>query len=320
MTSRALTILAIAGVSACAVVSSGWTAAAQSRRPLEPSDIFELKTVGDPRISPDGAWVAYTVSSLDKKEDTSDTDIYMIATSGGTPIKLTASKKPETSPRWSPDGRYLAFLSSRDGKKTQVYLLDRRGGDAQQVTDYKTGASAIAWSPDGTKLALLVSDPDPNEPTGPDADKKPRPYVISRLQFKRDGEGYLNDLKRHLHVFDIATKADVQVTSDRYDDGAPVWSPDGKLLAFSSNRTEIPDANDNSDIYVVEPRQGATPRKLTTWQGSDGSPAFSPDGKWIAYLQGGDPKDIWYATNNVAIVSVAGGESRVLTTGLDRNV
>src|SRR4029079_18397303 len=113
--------------------------AAQERRPLEPSDIFELKTVGDPRLSPDGAWVAYTVSSLDKKEDSSDTDIYMAPPSGAAgsaPVKLTNSKKPETSPRWSPDGRYLAFLSERDGKKTQVYLLDRRGGDAQQITEY----------------------------------------------------------------------------------------------------------------------------------------------------------------------------------------
>jgi hypothetical protein len=92
------------------------TVAAQSRRPLQPDDIFALKTVGDPRISPDGAWVAYTVSSRDRKEDTSDTDVYMVATAGGAPIRLTSSKKPETSPRWSPDGRYLAFLSKRDSK------------------------------------------------------------------------------------------------------------------------------------------------------------------------------------------------------------
>jgi dipeptidyl aminopeptidase/acylaminoacyl peptidase len=294
---------------------------AQSRRPLQPDDIFALKSVGDPRISADGAWVAYTVSSLDKKEDNSDTDIYMVAAAGGAPVRLTSSKKPENGPRWSPDGRYLAFLSARDGKKPQVFLLDRRGGDAQPLTDYKTGASSIAWSPDSTKLALLVSDPDPNDPEGVDEkDKKPKPHVITRLQFMRDGDGYLTDIKRHIHVFDIAAKKDVQLTSDRYDDGAPAWAPDGSLIVFSANRTDNPDANDNSDIYVIEPREGAKPRALTTATNSDSSPVFSPDGKSIAYLNGGDSRDIWYGTNNVALVPVAGGPSKILTTGLDRNV
>ena len=232
------------GLALVAVIGSG-SFNAQTRRPLQPDDIFLLKAVGDPRISPDGAWVAYTVATLDRKEDSSDTDLYMVAASGGAPIRLTSSKKSENTPRWSPDGRYLAFLSDRDGKKPQVFLLDRRGGDAQAITDYKTGASAIAWSPDSAKLALLVSDPDPNDPetadpstssgqapstgsgqppstgspqgastgSGPGDSKKPKPHVITRLQFMRDGEGYLNDVKRHLHVFDIATKKDLQLTS-----------------------------------------------------------------------------------------------------------
>lgn len=331
MTRRMLAAAALVSALSLSSVLPSYLAA-QSRRPLQPDDIFLLKTVSDPRISPDGAWVAFTVSTLDRKEDTSDTDIYMAPTRQGqseASVRLTSSKKPENTPRWSPDGRYLAFLSSRDSKKPQVFLLDRRGGDAQPITDYKTGASAIAWSPDSTKLALLVPDPDPNDAESTDnastgsgqADsKKPKPHVITRLQFKRDGEGYLTDIKRHIHVFDIATKKDVQLTSDRYDDGAPVWAPDGALVAFSANRTDNPDANDNSDIYVVEPRAGAKPRALTSSPSSDGSPVFSPDGKSIAYLTGGDPKDIWYATNNVAIVPVAGGTPKVLTTGLDRNV
>ena len=306
--------------------------AGQSKRPLQSDDIFEVKTVADPRISADGAWVAYTVSQMDRKDDTSDTDIYMIPTVAALrqgqadgAIRLTSSKKPETSPRWSPDGRSLAFLSSRDGKKTQVYLLDRRGGDAQVLTDYKTGVASFAWSPDSSRLAIVVSDPDPNDSEAEKDDasgqaKKPKPHVITRLQFMRDGEGYLTDVKRHIHVFDTATKKEFEVAHDRWDDGAPVWSPDGTLIAFSANRTDNPDANDNTDVFVVEARAGAKPRALTTSPGSDGSPAFSPDGKSIAYVQGGDSKDIWYATNNVAVIAVSGGTPRVLTPNVDRNI
>jgi dipeptidyl aminopeptidase/acylaminoacyl peptidase len=205
-----------------------------------------------------------------------------------------------------------------------VYLLDRRGGEAQIVTDYKTGTgvTAIAWSPDSSKLALVVSDQDPNdtEADKDEKDKKPKPHVITRLQFMRDGEGYLTDVKRHIHVFDIATKKEFEVAHDRWDDGAPVWSPDGAAIAFSANRTDNPDANDNADIFIVDARAGAKPRALTTSPGSDGSPAFSPDGRSIVFVQGGDSKDIWYATNNIALVSVSGGAPKTLTAGLDRNV
>jgi dipeptidyl aminopeptidase/acylaminoacyl peptidase len=302
-------------------------AAADNPRPLEVDDIFSLKTVGDPRISPDGGWVAYTVRSLDPKEDSADTDIYMVPFAGGTPVQLTASPKPETRPRFSPDGRYLAFLSGREGKKAQVWLLDRRGGEAVKLTDYKADVSELAWSPDGKRLALVVGDVDPDEEEDeekteagkPKGAKTPKPIVIRRLQFKRDGEGYLRDLRQHLYVFDVESKTSVQVTSGLYDDSEPSWSPDGRFLAFTSNRTPEPDSNDNTDVFVVEAKAGQKPRAVTTSPGTDRAPAFSPDGRWIVYLAGGDPKDFWYATNHVAAVPAAGGEPKPLTQALDRN-
>jgi dipeptidyl aminopeptidase/acylaminoacyl peptidase len=299
--------------------------AATARRTLVPDDIFNLRTVRDPRVSPDGAWVAYTVSRLDREADRGDTDVYMIPAAGGAAIRLTTSPKAESRPRWSPDGRYLAFLSSREGEHTQVWLLDRRGGEAVRLTSYDASVSDLAWSPDSTRLALVVGDPDPDRAAGaagekPAGEPRPRPIVIRRLQFKRDGEGYLTDRRDHIYVFEVASRTSTQVTTGPYDDRSPAWSPDGALLAFVSNRTEEPDSNDNTDIFVVEPRPGAAPRRLTTSPGEDSSPVFTPDGRHVVYLAGGDPADIWYATNAVAVVPVSGGAPRVLTPDLDRNV
>jgi len=313
-----------------ALVTVPLAAAEASPRPLRVDDLFSLKSVGDPQISPDGRWVAYTVRRLDPKADNSDTDIYMIPFAGGEAVRVTSSPKPESHPRFSPDGRYLAFLSGREGKKSQVWLLDRRGGEAVRLTDSKADVSDFEWSPDGKRLALVVGDVDPDEPEdekasggGGGEEKAPKPIVIRRLQFLRDGEGFLRELRQHLYVYDVAAKTSTQLTSGPFDEQDPVWSPDGRWIAFTSNRTADPDANDNSDIFLVEAdaaKKGQKPRAITTSPGTDNSPAFSPDGKWIAYLAGGEPKDIWYATNHVAVVPVAGGEPRALTRELDRNV
>lgn len=320
-------VLRSAPLAALALALLAMPLAAAEPRPLRVEDIFSLKQVGDPRLSPDGQWVAYTVRTLDPKEDAANTDVYMAPFAGGAAVQLTASPKPETRPRFSPDGRYLAFLSGRDGKKTQVWLLDRRGGEAVKLTDYKADVSELAWSPDGKRLALIVGDVDPDdqddekaagEKTG--AAKTPKPIVIRRLQFLRDGEGFLRDLHQHLYVFDVAAKSGVQITSGPYDDTEPAWSPDGRFLAFTSNRTPEPDANDNSDIFVVEAKAGQKPRAVTTAPTTDRDPTWSPDGKSIAYLEGGDPKDFWYASNHVSVIPATGGTPRPLTAALDRNV
>lgn len=297
---------------------------AQERRLLKVDDLFALKSVGDPRISPDGQWVAYTVSQMDAKKDSSDTDVWMVPLAGGEAIRLTTSDKAESSPRWSPDGKYLGFVSGRDGKKSQVWLLPRAGGEAFRLTDFKGGVSSFDWSPDSTRLVVVASDPDPDETEDEDkaegAEKAPKPIVVTRLQFKRDGQGYLKELRSHVYVFDIASKKAEQVTEGPYDDRSPVWSPDGQTIAFVSNRTPEPDANDNTDVFLVAAKAGEKPRALTTSPGADSSPAFTPDGKFVVYEAGGDPADMWYATNALAVVPASGGQPRVLAPGLDRNV
>ena len=292
-------------------------------RPLTVNELFALKSVSSPILSPDGAQVAYTVRSMDLKKDTSDADIYLIPFAGGEAVRLTTSPKAETSPRFSPDGKWIAFLSSREGDKSQVFLLSRGGGEASRLTDMKGGVGAFEWSPDSKRLVLVASDPDPDAPD-PEAkgdDKKtPKPIVTRRIQFKRDYEGYLRELRSHLYAFEVEKKTSVQITSGPYDDEQPAWSPDGKTIAFVSNRTAEPDTNRDSNIYLIAPVAGETPQAITTNPSEDEHPTWAPDGKSIVYVEGGVVADMWYGSNHLATVNVATGVVKALTKDLDRNV
>jgi dipeptidyl aminopeptidase/acylaminoacyl peptidase len=289
-----------------------------------------VKDVTDPQISPDGAWVAYTVSTPDTVKDEDGTDIWMASWDGKQQVRLTRSPAGEHAPRWSPDGRTLAFLSSRDDahEVDQVWLLDRAGGEPERVTELPGGVTDLAWSPDGRRLALIVSDPDPNAKTpGDTSSRAPAPIVIDRFQFKADETGWLGAQRDHLYLYDVATRAVTPLVTGRYDEATPAWSPDGRQIAFVSRRRPEFDRTDNYDLYAVEARAGAEPRQLTTFEGPDQNPewggrgpAWSPDGSQIAYVQGGPLKLMYYAGQKVAVIPAAGGPARVLTATLDRNV
>jgi dipeptidyl aminopeptidase/acylaminoacyl peptidase len=300
-----------------------------AKRSVKVDNFARLRSVGDPQLSFDGKWVAYTVSTIDLEKDKRDTDIWMVSWEGGEEVRLTSSPDGESRPRWSPDNRTLAFLASRgdeDQKKkgSQVWLLDRRGGEAQRLTDIKGGISDYAWSPDGKRLVLVVSDPNPDdEPEQKEGWKRKTrpPILIDRYHFKQDRQGYLINLHEHLWVFDLETRKGDAITSGAYADRSPAWSPDGRSIAFVSNRAPDPDRSGDSNVYVIEAETGAEPRPVTTFTGPDGGrPAWSPDGQWIAYLQGDEPRFSAYNLNKLAIVPPAGGPARVLTPALDRAV
>ncbi len=296
---------------------------AQGKRSLRLDDLFRVRNVRDAQVSPDGEWVAYVVSQLDSVRDKSGSDVYMTHWSSGRTVQLTHTPDGESSPRWSPDGRYLSFVASRGDAKSggQLWLLDRAGGEAFKLTEHKGGVESYAWSPDGKRIAFTSQDPEPDPPKDSSAAKTPKPIVINRYAFKRDVEGYLGDRRNHVWVFDLDSKKEIQLTSGPYDDANPAWSPDGTRIAFVSERTADPDRLNNSDIFVVDARAGSAVRQLTTFNGPDGGrPAWSPDGKWIAYLQGSAPELSAYSLNRLAIVPAQGGESRVLTAQLDRPV
>lgn len=295
-------------------------------------DYFQIKDVSQPEISPDGQWVAYTVRSKMLKEDKNETRIWMVSTKGGDAIPMTADGISSGHPRWSPDGKFLAFTSSRNGGKPQVWLLNRLGGEAVRLTDISQGVDDFEWSPDSTKLVLILRDPKPEDAEGAkDGDKAaaakpktPPPYVIDRLQFKRDTVGYLDRRRTHLYVFDVAKKTSTQITLGDFDDAQPAWSPDGKQLAFVSNRAQPdPDASSDSNIWVVaadNADKGEHLTQVTTNPGPDSQPAWSPDGKSIAYVTQLNVRLFWYATQHLAVIPSSGGEAKVLTAALDRSV
>ena len=311
--------------------------APSSLRPITVDDQFQVREVTDPQISSDGQWVAYTVSTLSLKDDEEKTRVWMVARTGGEAVPMTSKDESSEHPRWSPDGKFLAFLSKRNEGKTYVWILNRLGGEAEPLTETTQDVKDFAWSPDGKRLVLILRDPSPEdllaakeknqeESEGKQiTDKKPkgqRPWVVDRYQFKVDEVGYVERLRTHLYIFDVGSKTLTQITSGDFDDEHPAWSPDGKLLAFSSNRSSPdPDRNYDSNIWVVaadNTDKGAHLTQVTTNPGSDDSPAWSPDGKWIAYVTQLDPKLLVYATSHIAISSAAGGPAKILTWKFDR--
>ncbi len=245
----------------------------------------------------------------------------MTSWDGTQTIRLTSSPDNETSPRFSPDGRYLAFLSGRaEGKGSQVWLLDRRGGEAERVTMIKGGVSEIEWSPDSKRL-VVVKSVELDSALRADTTDRDRPIVITRYAFKQDVEGYLTSSRSHLFLFALAARKLDTLTAGPADDDSPRWSPDGSRIAFLRRVLPEPGTGEGSDVYVVDARAGAVPKAVTSTPGPEGGPpVWSPDGQWIAYLRNDEPKWYAYQLAKLAVVKADGSGDRVLTAQLDRPV
>jgi dipeptidyl aminopeptidase/acylaminoacyl peptidase len=281
-------------------------------------DLSRFRNVSDPQISPDGKLVAYTVNTTDVKEDKSNTHIWMVGIDGSNDRQITFSQDSENSPRWSPDGRYLSFTSSRPGKArgNQVWLLDRNGGEAMQLTELKGRLQGYEWSPDSKRLALLIGDPDPEADPGPSPQpgasatpRVPKPIVIDRYRYKQDGQGYLlSGRHTYIYLYDIASKKLDRLTKSKWDESSPAWSPDGTRIAFMSNHTDDPDRDPAAQLYVVDATPGSTEKQLTpaTTRAGRSRPEWSPDGKWIAFLDGEERKYGAYGMDRLALVATDG--------------
>ncbi len=338
-------ILAFAAVAACALPGFSPKLVAQ-KHPMTIEDIQKFREVRDAQCSPDGKQVAYVVSQIDVKEDRSNSHIWMIGYDGSNDRQMTSSTDSESGPRFSPDGKYLSFTSSRTGpaRGNQVWLLDRNGGEAFQLTDVKGRLQGYEWSPDSKRLALVVGDPDPDAPDGPEGGgggapaaggrggagrggAAPKPIVIDRYKFKQDGQGYLlSGRHSYVYLFDIATKKTERLTKSKFDEASPAWSPDGSKIAFTSNRNPDADREPSTQIFIAESKPGSIEKAITpaTSRGGRGRPEWSLDAKWIAYLEGeADKKFAAYGQEHLNLVATDGNSAPIrqaISDALDRSV
>ncbi len=293
---------------------------ANGRRGMEPADLFRIRWITDPQLSPDGRQAAFVVTMLVEDTDEYRSAIWMVPADGGAPRRFTFSSRRDGSPRWSPDGSAIAFVSDRDGGKGQLYVIPASGGEARKLTSDKLGVASPAWSPDGRYIVVTVKVATREEPEvagSPPSQKAPPARVITTLKYRYNGEGFTYDRRQHLRLVDVASGETRWLTQGDFNDDQAAWSPDGMTVVFVSARHDSRDHDRATDLFSVR-LDGGEVGRLTDGGFAVESPAWSPDGRAIAFLghrgpeEGPRHKRLWLMT--------PGSEPRCLTTSLDLNL
>ena len=279
--------------------------ARQERKVPTFEQVIDLKRPTGTAISPDGRLVAFTVGETNWDDNAYETEIFMVPAGGGEPIQLTRAKKSSTSPAWSPDSHWIAFVSDRTDKR-QLYLISPRGGEPRPLTDVEEGVGSFAWSPDGKSIAFTMTDAKSD--AHKDRDKKFGEFEIVDQDWRLT----------HLHIVDVDPNASApakarRVTNGGFTVGSFDWSPDSTLIAFDHRLDPNPPNGRTADISIVTVSNGEV-RKLVTRDGADSNPVWSPDGKQIAFSAGAD---VSFKNSRIHVVSAAGGASKSITDAFD---
>ncbi len=290
-----------------------------ARRPMVPEDLFRIRFVSDPHFHPDGRRIAFVATTLSEARDEYLSNIWIVDIDGGEPRQFTRGSRRDTAPRWSPDGRWLAFVSEREKKeKGQLHVMPADGGEPMRLTNLKPGVTSPVWSPDGRWLAFVSRVGGWEEPADEEERERSKPpRTIDILKYKSNGVGFVYD--RPQQVFVVARDGGParQLTTGPFENHHPAWAPDGRHLAFVSARHADRDEDNATDVFLVS-LDGGEPRQITRTEGPASFPAFSPDGRTIAYLGHADPRGV-SRHSRVYTVTVDGGASVCRTAAFDRN-
>jgi dipeptidyl aminopeptidase/acylaminoacyl peptidase len=284
---------------------------------MRPEDVYELVNASDPRIAPDGSRVAYVVTSIDREANEYRSAIWTAPLGvEGEPTRFTSGESRDTTPRWSPDGRRLAFVSNRgeDKAPAALYVIGAGGGEARKLTDLKESVESVAWSPDSTRIAFTARARD--DPYEEEDERKRAPRRFTRVFHKLDSVGWTGDRRKHIFVADVESGDVTQLTNGDFEHDSPAWSPDGATIVFDGLRDERWDTELINRLYAVD-ASGGEPRALTGDDGSYASPSFSPDGTRIAYHF--SPEDGTYPHHSqIGVMGADGSNPTLLTQSLDR--
>ncbi len=284
-----------------------------------PNDVYRLESVSRPKIAPEGNWILFSQSKIDSAKDRTVSKLYMMSADGKETITLTEQTKGVGNYQWSPDGKYISYLTKgiNEDNGSQIFLMDRRGGEGVQLSDIKGEIQDYVWFNNGKKMVMVIKDFNYADTA---KSKVRKPYEISRYKFKQDNEGYLDNRKTHLYVLDVQTKKLDTLTRGNFNESDVAISPDDSMIAYTSNVTSNPDKNSNTDLFLLSLTKGATPLQFTNFKGANNNPVFSPDNTKIAFLQSNSDKDYdMYDLAQLGIYDIKTNTAKIVSSKYDRS-